>query len=497
MSTRTFSLVLGVLANLLLTGHAEPEKKAPKPSLKVAGIFADHMVLQQQAKAPIWGTATAKAEVTITTSWNQETTTTTTGHDGRWKTTLDTPSAGGPFQIQITSGSSKIQLKNVLIGEVWICSGQSNMQWKMRGFGLDHWKDDVAKAKHPGIRFCQVPQVLALETQDDMRANWSACTPQTVLNFSAVAYFFGSRLHQELDVPIGLISTNWGGSSAEAWISPEKLGREFPEFDKTLAGYPAIAESSGALYAGKKGVPKGLNQRSPAVLYNSMIHPLIPYAFRGVIWYQGESNVRNPSQYARLFPALIEDWRTRWGAGDFPFYFVQIAPFHYKQEPIPVAFLREAQMKTLSLPRTGMAVTMDVGDATNIHPKKKKPVAERLALMALARDYGRSDLVDSGPLYQDHEVQAGSIRIKCTGTGSGLASSDGEPLSHFTIAGKDRKFVPAEATIDGDTLIVSSDKVRTPVAVRFAWGNADAPNFANKEGLPASSFRTDAWPIQP
>jgi len=490
---------MAVFASLALSAGAAPTSNASKPAtqLKVAGLFTDNMVIQQRSKAPIWGTAAPSEEVTVTTSWNKEVSTAIAGRDGHWKTTLNTPAAGGPFQIQIKGESAKIQLKNVLSGEVWVCSGQSNMQWKMRGFGLEHWKEEVEQAKHPKVRFCDIPQVIALEGQDDVRAKWSVCSPNTTLNFSAVAYFFGSRLHEELDVPIGLISTNWGGSSAEAWVSPEELDKEFPEFGKTMATYPDLAKPDGVLYPRNKKAPKGLNQRSPAVLYNSMIRPLMPYSIKGVIWYQGESNVKQPAQYQRLFPALINDWRSRWGAGDFPFYFVQIAPFHYKQERIPVAFLREAQMKTLSVPNTGMAVTMDIGEKDNIHPRTKKPVGERLALLALARNYGMKVQADSGPLYQSHEKQAGSIRLKFTGIGSGLASSDGKPLSHFAIAGNDQKFVPAQAVIDGDDLVVSSDEINSPVAVRFAWGNADAPNFANKEGLPASSFRTDNWPIKP
>lgn len=492
-------LIIGVLASLALKVSADPSKNTQSvvEPLKLAGIFADHMVLQQRAEAPIWGSATANEKVSISTSWSEEISTATAGPDGRWKTTIKTPAAGGPFQVEIKSGSAKIQLKDILSGEVWICSGQSNMQWKMRGFGPDEFKEDVEKAKYPEIRFCDVPQVLALDEQDDVQAKWAVCNPKTAYNFSAVAYFFGSRLHQELDVPIGLISTNWGGSSAQAWVSPGELGKQFPEFNPAMASFSKLAKESSDIYPRGKKAPKGLNQRSPAVLYNSMIHPLIPFSIKGVVWYQGESNVTDPVQYRRLFPALIKDWRNRWSAGDFPFYFVQIAPFNYNREPIPTAFLREAQMNTLSVPNTGMVVTMDIGQADNIHPRKKKPVGERLALLALARTYGKSDLVDSGPLYHSLQSEAAAIRLKFTEVGGGLISSDEKPLSHFTIAGKDQKFVPARAMIDGDTLVVSSEMISEPVAVRFAWGNADSPNFANKEGLPASSFRTDDWPVTP
>ncbi|MEP4076704.1 sialate O-acetylesterase [Haloferula sp.] len=472
-------------------GHAEAT-----PSLKLAGIFADNMVLQQKTDAAIWGKAEAGQSVSIKPSWGGKSIKTKADDEGKWKTSIQTPPAGGPFQIRVECGKEKIELKNVLSGEVWICSGQSNMQWKLRGFGKEQFKEDVENAKYPEIRLCDIPQALALEEQDDVKSSWKACNPNTVFNFSAVAYFFGSRIHQELDVPIGLISTNWGGSKAEAWVSAETLTEEFPEFDKVMDEYPQIAEEHGVVHPRAPKFPEGLNMRSPTVLYNSMIKPLVPFAFRGVVWYQGESNVTAPVQYRTLFPALIKNWRDEWNIGEFPFYFVQIAPFEYKREPIPVAFLREAQLMTLTVPNTGMAVTMDVGEADNIHPRDKKPVGERLALLALARSYEQEDLVDSGPLYDDFRVVGKEIYLKFTDTGSGLATRDDEALTHFTIAGKDKEFAPAEAVIKGDMIIVSSKDVKKPVAVRFGWGNADAPNLMNKEGLPASSFRTDDWPIK-
>ena len=463
--------------------------------LKLAGIFGNQMVIQRDSDAPIWGHAKPGVEVTVSPSWTEEVTETISDDKGRWKTTLQTPPAGGPFTISVTAGKEQVQLKNVLSGEVWICSGQSNMQWKLKGFGLNQFKEDVEKAKFPKIRFCNVPQVLALTEQEDLKSGWSTCTPQTALNFSCVAYFFGSRIHQELDVPIGLISTNWGGSSAEAWVSSETLKKDFPDFRKRLNGYSDIIAKSGAKYT-RQSKPKGLGQTAPSVLYNSMLKPIIPLKVAGVIWYQGESNVEKPEQYRKLFPALIEDWRNHWGDQNLPFYFVQIAPFKYRDRKgiKPAAYLREAQMMALSVPNTGMAVTMDVGDESNIHPKDKKPVGERLALLALSRTYGKSDIVDSGPLYKDFKIQDDKIRLEFASVGGGLTSRDEKPLIDFTIAGADKKFVPATATIDGDTIIVHSEKVAQPMSVRFGWGNADKPNLMNTEGLPASSFRTDDWP---
>lgn len=492
------------LATFISVSHADDtvvrqarvQAEATSPTLKLAGMFTDRMVFQRECDAAIWGTAQAHADVTISPSWSTKKFQTIADSVGKWQTTIQTPAAGGPFQVNVTSGDAAITLTDVLVGEVWICSGQSNMQWKLRGFGVEHFKEDVDKATYPDIRFCSVPQVLALEEQDDVDPTWTKCSPGSALAFSAVGYFFGSRLHQELDIPIGLISSNWGGSSAEAWVSSEILTNEFPEFDETVGNYKTLADQSGVLHTNLRKAPKGLRQTSPAVLYNSMIHPLIPFTIRGVVWYQGESNVKQPDQYRTLFPAVIRDWRNRWDIGDFPFYFVQIAPFAYKQNPVSAAFLREAQTMALSQPNTGMVVTMDIGDPTNIHPKQKKPVGERLARLALKRDYGRSEIVDSGPLYAGYTVEGDTVRLRFKSLGGSLVSRDEQPLSHFTIAGADKAFVAAEATIEGDTIVVRSQSVPQPVAVRFAWGSGDVPNLSNKEGLPASSFRTDRWPIE-
>ncbi|WP_372808131.1 sialate O-acetylesterase [Pontiella sp.] len=464
-------------------------------SLKLASLFSSDMVLQQQTDAAIWGQAAPGAKVSVAVSWSKQVAEATADADGRWKTSIKTPKAGGPHRVTVKSGGETVELKNVLSGEVWFCTGQSNMQWKMRGYGVDFWKEDVEAANLPNIRFCQVAQVIALEPQDSVQAKWSVCNPTSVLSFSAIGFFFGRELYEELNVPIGLVSVNWGGSSAETWVAKETLSKQFPEFNARMAEYPKMAAESGVLHMSAQGRPQGLNQRNPAVLYNGMINPLVSFALRGAIWYQGESNVKDPVQYRTLFPAMIQDWRTRWGIGDFPFYYVQIAPFNYKSEPIPVAFLREAQTMALSVPNTGMAVTMDVGDETNIHPKQKKPVAHRLALLALAKTYGKSDLVYSGPLYKACKVEGNQIRLAFDHVDGGLVGNDGEALTHFTISGADRKFVDAEAVIDGDTVVVRAAGVSKPVAVRYGWGNADMPNLANQEGLPAPSFRTDDWPV--
>ena len=484
------------LAEEFLDEQPTAQNQQQKPTtLAISGAFKNHMVLQRETEAVIWGTGVPGRKVSVMGTWDNKVYRVSSDKDGKWQTKMKTPKAGGPYQVHVGDGKKEITLNDVLLGDVWICGGQSNMQWKMRGFGVNHWKEDVQKAKLPMIRLCDVPQVLGLEEQDNVSASWKVCSPNSVMTFSAVGYFFGSRLHKELNVPIGLISTNWGGSSAEAWASEEVLRKQFPEFKSAFAKYPGQLQEGGATYRGKNK-PRWLNQRSPSACYNSMIKPLLPFSCRGVIWYQGESNVKAPEQYQTLFPAMIQDWRDRWGQGDLPFYFVQIAPFHYKTNPMSAAFLREAQGMALSLPNTGMVVTMDIGDPTNIHPKVKKPVSERLALLALKHTYGRSKLIASGPVYSEQKIKGKKIRLSFTEIGGGLASRDGEPLTHFTIAGSNGKFVPANAEIDGDTIVVQSPQISKPKAVRFGWGSADMPNLMNKEGLPASSFRTDNYPIK-
>ena len=477
---------------------AKPKTKTKAaPSLRFAGIFANNMVIQRNTNAPIWGYSAPKSKVVVKVSWSKETATTTADDKGRWKVSIPTPEAGGPHTVELMSGNKTAKIKNVLSGEVWLCGGQSNMQWKMRGFGPKEYKEATDNANFPNIRFCDVPQLIGLKGQDDTKTRWTVCNPKSVTSFSAVAYFFGSQLHQELNVPIGLISNNWGGSEIEGWISPEVLGKELPNYKNLTKKYPDWMKKYGVTIPRFVKTEKGLNQSSPSVLYNAMIRPIIPFSFRGVIWYQGESNVERPAEYAKLFPAMIRDWRQRWGMGDFPFYYVQIAPFHYNYAKLPSSLLREAQLVGLSEPNTAMAVTMDVGNVDNIHPRGKDIVGKRLALIALAREYGKKDLVYSGPMYRDYKVEGGKIRLDFDSIGTGLATLDDGDLTHFTIAGEDQKFVPAKAVIDGTSVIVSSEKVSNPTAVRFGWGDADLTNFANKEGLPASSFRTDTWTINP
>ncbi len=650
---------LFVLAFAAPSGHCD---------VRLARIFGDHMVLQRSASVPIWGWADPGEEIVVTPSWasgganssGQVRAVATAA--GEWRVRLSTPPAGGPHAISVQGQSSGVLLKDILAGEVWICSGQSNMQWTVSQ-GADAAFEGRA-ANHPRIRFFQAKQSFAMEPAADISGSWSVCSPATAPGFSAVSYYFGRELQAKLGVPIGLVSTNWGGTVIEAWTSREAL-TEAGEFSDPLSRLSSAIQSaepaaslaslqggwwknleatdpgfvgswmslapgeggwedakvpanfsslglggfdgcvwflhtmevdaalaSGACVldlgpvddmdvtfvngkrvgsttamgkyleprsyplpvgtlraghntiavcavdtggAGTLGVGGGKNHEMrlraadsgpgegvrlegtwmvrkgasmstlgefpvdnwfhrnyPTALYNAMIAPIIPFAMRGAIWYQGESNRTRAVQYRTLFPAMIRDWRRRWTQSDFPFYFVQIAPYNYGNDTGQAAELREAQAMALTLANTGMAVTMDIGNPKDIHPVNKQDVGARLARWALARDYG-ADIVPSGPLYRSMVVVGDTARLHFAYAEGGLTALGGSP-THFTIAGEDRVFHAADARIDGETVLVSSPDVPHPRAVRFAWGAADEPNLKNASGLPAPSFRTDDWP---
>ncbi len=624
-------------------------------SLQLPTILGDHMVLQQKSFAKIWGWAEPEQLVKVTASWNDRTYSTVTDQKGNWQVSVATGKAGGPYTVTIEADITRV-LKDILLGEVWICSGQSNMEFQLRN--AETAGEEIQGSDFPGIRLFTVEKNIAMRPLEDVHGSWELCNPNTSPGFSAVAYFFGKALHQELDVPVGLVHTSWGGTPSEAWTSRETLGK-FGDFDQQLeelystsedlekarreqarvetmlkeqqdfenkenigfsegwmntdfdaSDWEAIAcpaewssleevgmlegvvwmrtaiaiperwigkdlslelgpvdemdltyvngvevgtsrvindwntprvyqvpaalitsgqlqlsirivntHAQGGLFgeaeqlkiypaenqkdmpvmlAGQwkyriayrfPEVPMIFNSHTPSVLYNGMLFPLKNMAIKGAIWYQGESNQTRAMQYRTIFPGMIEDWRATWKQGEFPFYFVQIAPYNYGPEPTS-AELREAQLLTLSkVKHTGMAVTMDIGNPDNIHPTNKRDVGRRLALWALAMDYGK-DLVYSGPLYRDQSIEDGKIRIHFNCTGSGLEAKGG-PLTHFEIAGADQLYHPAEAVIDGESILVSSPDVSSPVAVRYGWSNTAEPNLFNNEGLPASSFCTN------
>lgn len=623
-------------------------------------LFTDNMVLQRDVTIPIWGTATPGGK--ITALFADEKKSTVANDQGQWQLNFPSQSAGGPFELKLT-GKDTMTFTNVMVGEVWVCSGQSNMEMPLAGWGnILNYEQEIAEADYPDIRLFTVNRAMSLFPKSDVEAEpWAPCNPETIPLFSAAGYFFGRHLHKELDIPIGLIHTSWGGTPAEAWTSKEFLA-ELPDYaeamtvldstlkteDELVAEYeeqmaawkqaldeklaqtqmgaqnwenedidestwgsmtlPVLWESAGlANFDGvvwfrktfelpdvisgetftlsmgpiddqdityinsrqvgttdtyntprEYSIPAGIlkagrnviavqildtgggggiwgtaeqmyiksasgtsidlsgdwsykvavdledvpprpqspeSPHRPTILYNAMLQPLIPYAIRGAIWYQGEANASRAYQYRELFPAMIRSWRDNWNQGDFPFLFVQLANFQ-QQRDMPVesewAELREAQTMALDLPNTGMAVTIDIGDADDIHPKNKQDVGKRLALQALAQVYDY-DIVNSGPLYRTYKIENDKIRLYFDHIGTGLIAKGGQTLQGFAVAGEDSNFVWAKAVIEDETVIVSSPNVPKPVAVRYAWADNPLCNLYNQEGLPASPFRTDDW----
>jgi sialate O-acetylesterase len=453
-----------VLAGLVPTLRARADVRLGK-------IIGDNMVLQRDHELPIWGKADPGEKVTVRLADKEASG--TAGADGRWLVRLPKFPAGGPHELVVT-GKNKIILKNVLVGEVWICSGQSNMEWPMTQ--VDNPKMEIDSADYPKIRLFHARHKKSDREVDDVVGKWEACSPTSVPNFSAVAYFFGRHLHKELNAPVGLIECAWGGTPAEHWTPSASFQAD-----------SALSQTSGHPHSAKV-------MKTPSVLYNGMIAPLIPHAIRGAIWYQGESNVPMAKQYHRLFSAMITGWRKQWGQGDFPFLFVQLAPWNYAginwpREGCPL--VREAQLRTLSLANTGMVVTMDIGDVDDIHPRNKQEVGRRLGLAARAIAHGEP-IVHSGPIYKTMKIEKDKAVLHFDHVHGGLVAKGGD-LAWFEIAGKDRAFVDAKATIHGDKVVVQSDKVKQPVAVRFAWSDVALPNLFNQAGLPASPFRTDDW----
>ena len=654
-------------------------QKGGNEILTLPAIFNNNMVLQQDSNVPVWGKANPGEEITVSANWDEDASA-ITENDGKWQVKIQTPKAGGPYEISVAGKNKTIIYKNVLIGEVWVCSGQSNMEMPMKGWPpndlIEGSEEAIKSGENPYIRLFTVKRTISDKPENDCIGNWTECNPQMVADFSATAYFFGRKLSENLNIPIGLIFTSWGGTPAESWTPGSELksmddysddvehiknaraqiivlnewlatldvinmaelegddiwknlefndaenfsdelddadwytmelpGRwedtDFGEFDgaiwfrktitvdkkdgvyklelgpiddmdvtyfngKKVGGYEAdgfysmhraydipaelvrngeniiavrvIDNRGGGGFWGTpdlmkfqsnensknavqlagnwkympvaefrnesfkifgtnnksfKNRPKldiGLTASTPTTLFNGMINPIIPFGIRGAIWYQGESNVGRAAQYGELFPLMISSWRKYWNQGNFPFYFVQIAPYTYGK-PDRSQYLREAQLNTLSLINTGMAITTDIGNVNNIHPANKKEVGERLALWALNKDYGFTDVVPSGPLYKSMKIEGKKIRIFFDYADMGL-KSDGNNLSHFQICDIKKNFVHAKAKIDGNSVVVWNDKITEPIAVRFGWSNTAEPNLFNNAGLPASTFRTDNW----
>lgn len=503
-------------------GNESPESRyaeGPAEGVRLAGIFSDRMVLQHGTTVPVWGWADGGSEVTVTIA-GQRQAARVVPETGKWTVRLDPLEPGGPHTLRVT-GQNEINCHNVLVGEVWLCSGQSNMEWPVK-LAKDA-EQEIAAANYPDIRLLTVPKEGSETVKRDFDGEWVECNPASVAGFSSVAYFFGRGLHQQLDMPIGLIDSTRGGSTCEAWMSRRALEAD-PQFRRMLEDWDQHAEtydaeaarseyqmqlthwneavfrarSQGAPLPRKPTPPSDprTSELRPANLHNAMIAPLVPYAIRGVIWYQGESNRFRAYQYRSLFPELITSWRKEWNQGTFPFFYVQVANVgDVRSEPAESewAELRDAQSMALTLENTGQAVAIDLGEAHNIHPPNKQEVGRRLSLWALARVYGKV-IVCSGPVFRSMSIRGDAIVVEFDHTADGLIARGSGELQGFAVAGADRRFVWADARIEGDTVVVSSPQVAEPVAVRYAWADNPVCNLYNSAGLPASPFRTDDWP---
>lgn len=455
--------------------------------LRVADIFSDNMVLQQQTKTPVWGWGQPGREISVYTSWDNRTSSVTTDKQGNWKILISTPSAGGPYRLTV-KGSDEYTFNNVWIGEVWLASGQSNMSMPLKGYYCQPVcgsTEAILNSAGSNIHFVNIPVMAAYKPQDGFKAKWMDASPQTVAECTAVGWFFADFLRKHIGVPIGVINASYGGSNVEAWMTPEacKLLKDIEVPARSDRTDPSI-------------------NNVPTVLFNGMIHPFVGYAVKGMIWYQGESNIFNVPRYTSSVTAMVAEWRKQWGCGEFPFYFVQIAPYDYKlwnfftpQWPEISAYQREAQMKCLTtIPNSGMAVLMDVGESQVIHPAHKKEVGERLGMLALSKTYGVSGFEAESPRYERMEVKDNKAILHFSNQFAGITAF-GKPLQLFEVAGENHVFQKADAYIDesNGTVVVSCKVVDIPKAVRYAFKDDVKGELFGTGGLPVSSFRTDNW----
>ena len=469
----TFSLATLLTAPALL-----------RAQVRLPSIFTDNMVLQQQAECAVWGWAKAGSTVTVSASWDKKKYAAKADAAGKWKLKVSTPAAGGPYELTISDGTP-VRLKNVLIGEVWICGGQSNMEMPMKGFKgqpIIGSNEAILRSRNENLRVYTVPRSSVTEVQENSKPSpWRVAEPEAIANFSATGYYFGRLLQDMLHVPVGLINCSYSGSFIEAWMDAETL-RQF-------AGVriPAKGDSIKAV------------SRTATTLYNGMLHPIEEYGIKGAIWYQGESNYDRPDQYGALFAAMVKQWRTQWGEGDFPFYYAQIAPFDYtrtsphKGGKYNSAFLREAQrLAPAQVPNSAMAVLLDIGEETSIHPMRKEVGGTRLAYLALAQTYGVKGFGAASPGYESWSVKDKTAQVRFNNTPNGLTAF-GKELTGFEVAGADHRFYPAKATISGSVVTVAAAEVAGPAAVRYAFQDFVVGTLFSTEGLPVSSFRTDDW----
>lgn len=506
-SSCAVAALLGLTALLPLASPA---------AVRLPHIFADHMVLQRDQRIPVWGWADPGEKVTVQLDATAAVETSAT-QDGRWRVELPARPAGGPHQLKIT-GSNTLSLQDILVGEVWLCSGQSNMEWTVSN-SLNP-QEEIAAANHPQIRHIKVPLVAKSTPQDDFTASWQACSPATAGGFTAAGYFMARELQKELKVPIGLINASWGGTRIEPWVPAEgfdnleklrdiaalvqmknpaspayrkRLEQHLVELDAwRQSAREALAKNTGI--APSPAFPGELvpfsNHAEPTTLYNAMVHPYVGFPIRGAIWYQGESNHGEGLLYTEKMRALIQGWRKAWGQGDFPFYYVQIAPFQYGEEaPDVLPAFWEAQRAALEVPNTGMVPTTDIAELQDIHPKNKQMVGYRLAMVALKHTYGRKDVVASGPVATAVRPEGSHLRVTFDHADGGLKSRNGQPLDWFEVIGEDTGYVKAQAVVEGNDVLLSAPGVSRPTAVRFGWSKLAEPNLVNGAGWPAYPFR--------
>jgi len=451
--------------------------------LKLPALVSDNMVIQQSTQINIWGWADKNNKVEIRPSWNNIAISTSSNKEGKWKTTLQTPEAGGPYSIKISNNKETITLENVMVGEVWLASGQSNMEMPVKGYASEPINGNnelILHSKNPKIRMITIKRNSSPQAVEDFVGSWKEASPNNTGDFSAVAYVFAQKLNHVLDIPIGIIHSSWGGTPVEAWTQKESIDEVVTAEEKQTFSYNSNKNKR--------------DQDAPSQLFNGMIHPLLNYKIKGVIWYQGESNRNHPKVYQKTFPLMIKNWRQLWNNDRMPFYYVQIAPYGRYDDKVNSALLRETQLKTLDLlDYVGMAVTLDIGEYSSIHPAEKIKVGERLSYWALANDYNIKGIQFSGPVYKSYEIDGDKILLSFDYAPMGLSSYE-QPLNDFQIAGTDKVFYSAKATllINGK-VEVSSEKVSKPKAVRYGWKQYLKGSLFNTYGLPASSFRTDHW----
>lgn len=472
---RTINRLVLILAGMLCVAMAVAQPAYLRP----APLFCNDMVLQQQQTVPLWGEATPADRITVTTSWDGRTYTAVADASSYWCVDVRTPSAGGPYRITI-SGRYDIVLENVMVGEVWLCAGQSNMEWSPYSnnkAGIpDLERELTAAGDYPALRFFAVKRDTASMPRAECAGRWRVSEPQSAMWFSAVGQFFGRELQQTLGVPVGLIGSYWGGTGAEVWTPGD-----------VVAADSLLAEAA----THQTNDPRWFWPIVPGAAYNAMIHPLVRFPIAGVIWYQGESNAKTYATYARLLEAMTGTWRQAWGC-DFPFYIVQISPFYDKEgrQGCNVLLREQQQIAARTIAHSGLVTISDVGDAQDIHPRNKRPVGERLASLALADHYGRAEFDDRRcPLYAGWQAR-GREAVVCFSHAHGLKTTTGEAPKYFELAGADGVYHPAQAAVRGEQVVVRSDKVRKPVSVRYAWSSLCFPDLTNASGLPVGAFRS-------